>query len=82
LNLLYIIDVRRRNKKLDGSDLVILAEQVAFNFKREWQKYGSGISIINSLFSRFCHLPSEGMGRIKIKTNKGIKHCRKYCFVR
>jgi hypothetical protein len=30
LNLLYIIDVRRRNKKLDGSDLVILAEQVVF----------------------------------------------------
>lgn len=40
LNLLYIIDVPENQiKKLDGSDLVILAEQVAFLIlKREWQK--------------------------------------------
>lgn len=40
LNLLYIIDVSEDEiKKLDGSDLVILAEQVAFLvLKREWQK--------------------------------------------
>nr|WP_315210986.1 hypothetical protein [uncultured Flavobacterium sp.] len=40
LNLLYIIDVSEGEiKKLDGSDLVILAEQVAFLIlKREWQK--------------------------------------------
>lgn len=40
LNLLYIIDVSEEEiKKLDGSDLVILAEQVAFLvLKREWQK--------------------------------------------
>ncbi len=40
LNLLYIIDVAEEEiKKQDGSDLVILAEQVAFLIlKREWQK--------------------------------------------
>lgn len=40
LNLLYIIDVPENEiKKLDGSDLVQLAEQVAFLvLKREWQK--------------------------------------------
>jgi hypothetical protein len=40
LNLLYIIDVSEDEiKKLDGSDLVILAEDVAFLIlKREWQK--------------------------------------------
>ena len=40
LNLLYIIDVSEAEiKKLDGSDLVMLAEQVAFLIlKREWQK--------------------------------------------
>jgi hypothetical protein len=40
LNLLYIIDVSEEEiKKLDGSDLVILAENVAFLIlKREWQK--------------------------------------------
>lgn len=40
LNLLYIIDVSEEQiKKLDGSDLVILAEDVAFLIlKREWQK--------------------------------------------
>lgn len=40
LNLLYIIDVAEDEiKKLDGSDLVILAEQVSFLIlKREWQK--------------------------------------------
>jgi hypothetical protein len=40
LNLLYIIDVSEEEiKKLDGSDLVILAQQVAFLIlKREWQK--------------------------------------------
>ena len=40
LNLLYIIDVSEDQiKKLDGSDLVVLAEQVAFLIlKREWQK--------------------------------------------
>jgi hypothetical protein len=40
LNLLYIIDVSEEQiKKLDGSDLVVLAEQVAFLIlKREWQK--------------------------------------------
>lgn len=40
LNLLYIIDVSEEEiKKLDGSDLVILAEQVSFLvLKREWQK--------------------------------------------
>lgn len=40
LNLLYIIDVSEDEiKKLDGSDLVMLAEQVSFLvLKREWQK--------------------------------------------
>jgi hypothetical protein len=40
LNLLYIIDVSEDQiKNLDGSDLVILAENVAFLIlKREWQK--------------------------------------------
>ena len=40
LNLLYIIDVSEDQiKKLDGSDLVVLAEDVAFLIlKREWQK--------------------------------------------
>jgi hypothetical protein len=40
LNLLYIIDVSEDQiKKLDGSDLVILVEEVAFLIlKREWQK--------------------------------------------
>ncbi|MFM9826799.1 hypothetical protein [Flavobacterium sp.] len=40
LNLLYIIDVSEDQiKKLDGSDLVQLAEQVSFLIlKREWQK--------------------------------------------
>lgn len=40
LNLLYIIDVSEDQiKKLDGSDLLILAENVAFLIlKREWQK--------------------------------------------
>jgi len=40
LNLLYIIDVPEDQiKKLDGSDLVELSEQVAFLIlKREWQK--------------------------------------------
>ena len=40
LNLLYIIDVPEGEiKKLDGTDLVILAEEVAFLIlKREWQK--------------------------------------------
>ena len=40
LNLLYIIDVPEEQvKKLDGSDLVVLSEQVAFLIlKREWMK--------------------------------------------
>jgi hypothetical protein len=40
LNLLYIIDVNETEiKKLDGSDLVALSEQVAFLvLKREWMK--------------------------------------------
>jgi hypothetical protein len=40
LNLLYIIDVAEEEvKKLDGSDLVVLSEQVSFLIlKREWQK--------------------------------------------
>jgi hypothetical protein len=40
LNLLYIIDVSETEiKKLDGSDLIQLAEQVTFLIlKREWQK--------------------------------------------
>lgn len=40
LNLLYIIDVAEDQvKKLDGSDLLKLSEQVAFLIlKREWQK--------------------------------------------
>ena len=40
LNLLYIIDVAEDQiKRLDGSDLVQLSEQVAFLIlKREWQK--------------------------------------------
>lgn len=40
LNLLYIIDVPEDQiKKLDGSDLVTLAKDVAFLIlKREWQK--------------------------------------------
>lgn len=40
LNLLYIIDVPEDQvKKLDGSDIVALSEQVAFLIlKREWMK--------------------------------------------
>ncbi len=40
LNLLYIIDVSESEiKRLDGSDLVILSEQVSFMIlKREWMK--------------------------------------------
>ena len=40
LNLLYIIDVSENEiKKLDGSDLVNLSEDVAFLIlRREWQK--------------------------------------------
>jgi len=40
LNLLYIIDVPEKDiKSLDGSDLLELAEQVAYLIlKREWQK--------------------------------------------
>ena len=40
LNLLYIVDVSEEEvKRLDGSDLVVLAEQVSFLIlKREWQK--------------------------------------------
>ncbi|MDG2433900.1 hypothetical protein [Flavobacterium sp.] len=40
LNLIYIIDVAEEEvKKLDGSDLVLLSEQVSFLIlKREWQK--------------------------------------------
>lgn len=40
LNLLYIIDVSEEQiKKLDGSDIAELAEQVSFLvLKREWQK--------------------------------------------
>ncbi len=40
LNLLYIIDVPESEvKKLDGSDLVELSEQIVFLIlKREWQK--------------------------------------------
>lgn len=40
LNLLYIIDVAEDQvKKLDGSNLINLSEQVAFLIlKREWQK--------------------------------------------
>ncbi len=40
LNLLYIIDVPEDQiKKLNGSDLVLLAEEVAFLIlKREWMK--------------------------------------------
>lgn len=40
LNLLYIIDVAEDQiKRLDGSDIVELSEQVAFLIlKREWQK--------------------------------------------
>jgi hypothetical protein len=47
LNLLYIIDVSEDEVKMDGSDLVILAEQVSFLIlKREWQKCGLKISIV------------------------------------
>ncbi|CAM3975097.1 MULTISPECIES: hypothetical protein [Flavobacterium] len=40
LNLLYIIDVSEEEiKKLDGSDIIQLSEQVTFLIlKREWQK--------------------------------------------
>ncbi len=40
LNLLYIIDISETQiKQLNGSDLVILSEQVTFLIlKREWQK--------------------------------------------
>lgn len=40
LNLLYIMDVSEAKiKALDGSDVVVLSEQVAFlMLKREWQK--------------------------------------------
>jgi hypothetical protein len=48
LNLLYIIDVSEDEvKKMDGSDLVILAGAVSFLIlKREWQKCGLKISIV------------------------------------
>lgn len=40
LNLLYIIDVSEEKiKQLDGSEIVLLSEQVTFLIlKREWQK--------------------------------------------
>ena len=40
LNLLYIMDVSESKiKALDGSDMLLLSEQVAFlMLKREWQK--------------------------------------------
>lgn len=40
LNLLYIIDVSEKQiKQLDGSDILLLSENVAFLIlKREWQK--------------------------------------------
>lgn len=40
LNLLYIIDVSETEiKKLDGSDVLLMSEQVMFLIlKREWQK--------------------------------------------
>jgi len=40
LNLLYIMDVSEAKiKALDGSDMVVLSEQVAFlMLQREWQK--------------------------------------------
>ena len=40
LNLLYIVDVPEEQiKQLDGTDLVVLAEEVSFILlKREWQK--------------------------------------------
>lgn len=40
LNLLYVIDVSEEEiKKLDGTDLIQLSEQVSFLIlKREWQK--------------------------------------------
>ena len=40
LNLLYVVDVSESEvKSLDGSDLMLLSEQVAFLIlKREWQK--------------------------------------------
>jgi len=40
LNLLYIVDVSEEKiKQLDGSDTLILSQQVAFLIlKREWQK--------------------------------------------
>lgn len=40
LNLLYIIDVPEKSvKQLDGSDLLLLSEQVSFLIlRREWQK--------------------------------------------
>jgi len=40
LNLLYIIDVQEKKvKELDGSDMVLMSEQVTFLIlQREWQK--------------------------------------------
>lgn len=40
LNLLYIVDVQEKKvKELDGSDMVLLSEQVTFLIlQREWQK--------------------------------------------
>jgi hypothetical protein len=44
LNLLYIIDVSEDEvKKMDGSDLVILASKSLLILKREWQKCGLSI---------------------------------------
>ena len=63
LNLLYIIDVSEEEiKKLDGSDLVILAEQVAFLIlKREWQKVWFRYMYHYFSFSKILFpLPSEG----------------------
>jgi hypothetical protein len=43
---------------MDGSDLVILAEQVSFLIlKREWQKCGLKISIVKEYKVRWFHAP-------------------------
>jgi hypothetical protein len=45
-NLLYIIDVSEDEKKMDGSDLVILAEQVSFLIQTRRQKVWFKKSIV------------------------------------
>jgi hypothetical protein len=54
ISIFYIIDVSEEEVRKDGTDLVLLAEQVSFNPKREWQKCGLEININKAGKSSFC----------------------------